>query len=117
MLPQRIPKKPKRSERWRSQAHCSFVRSHRCIVPGCHGMPIEVMHVRRGSDAGTGRKPSDFYIVSGCKDHHAEQHSIGEQSFERKYGVDLMALASEFAKASPRRAQIEQEKRERGHGA
>jgi hypothetical protein len=28
MLPARIPKKPKRSTRWRSQAHCNFVRSH-----------------------------------------------------------------------------------------
>lgn len=114
MLPQRLPKKANRSERWRSQAHCSFVRSHQCIVPGCTGRPIEVMHVRRGSDAGMGRKPSDFYTVSGCKDHHAEQHLIGEQSFERKYGVNLLGLAGEFAKASPRRFQIDQERRERG---
>lgn len=116
-LPRRIPKERNRSERWRSQAHCNFVRSHECIVPGCTRRPIEVMHVRNGSDAGLGRKPSDFFTVSGCgglEGHHAEQHRIGEQSFAKKYGIDLLALAAEFASASPKAADIRNEKRERG---
>lgn len=117
-LPRRIPKQRNRSERWRSQAHCNFVRSHECIVPGCERRPIEVAHIRNGSDAGTGRKPSDFFTVSMCggpEGHHAEQHRIGETSFARKYAIDLHKLADEFAAASPKAPEIRNERRERSN--
>lgn len=114
MLPRRIPKAKKRSDRWRSQAHCAFVRSHECCVPGCDGRPIEVAHVRTGSDAGMGRKPSDWFTVSLCRDHHSEQHRIGEGSFAKAHGIDLHAQAAEFAAQSPKAADIRMEKRERG---
>ena len=29
-----------------------------------------------------GRKPSDWFTISLCREHHAEQHTIGEASFE-----------------------------------
>ena len=106
MLPRRIAKDPKRSKRWRSPAHCSFVRSHECCVSGCRGRPIEVAHVRRGSDAGMGRKPSDWFTISLCREHHAEQHTIGEASFEAKYTINMLTLAEEFAAASPKRREI-----------
>ena len=112
-LPARIAKQRNRSERWRSPAHCNFVRSHHCVVPGCDCMPIEVAHVRSGSDAGMGRKPSDWFTVSLCRDHHAEQHRIGEGPFERLHGIDLHALAAEFATASPKAAEIRIEQMER----
>ncbi len=105
-FPARIPKKRAQSGRWRSQAHCDFVRSHECIVGGCHARPIEVAHVRIGSDAGMGRKPSDWFTVSMCQDHHAESHRIGERSFEKAHGVDLHQLAEQFVAGSPRKAQI-----------
>ena len=112
-LPRRIPKERKRSERWRSQAHCTFVRSHHCCVPGCEQMPIEVAHVRSGSDAGMGRKPSDWFTVSLCRDHHSEQHRIGEGPFARLHAIDLHALAAEFAAQSPKAAEIRAIQRER----
>ncbi|WP_082699626.1 DUF968 domain-containing protein [Novosphingobium barchaimii] len=115
-LPRRIPKERNRSERWRSQAHCTFVRSHQCCVPGCQEMPIEVAHVRSGSDAGMGRKPSDWFTVSLCRGHHSEQHRIGEAPFGRAHGIDLHALAAEFAAASPKAADIRNEQRERHCG-
>jgi len=114
-LPRRIPKERNRSERWRSQAHCNFVRSHECVVPQCDRRPIDVAHVRSGSDAGMGRKPSDWFTVSMCRDHHSEQHRIGEGPFERAHGIDLHALADEFAAASPKAAEIRSERRERDH--
>ena len=49
------------SDRWCHKPICSFVRSHECVVPGCGGRPIEVMHIRTGSDASMGRKPSDWF--------------------------------------------------------
>lgn len=113
MLPRRIPKDRTRSDRWRSQAHCTFVRSHECCVPGCTERPIEVAHIRKGSDAGMGRKPSDWFTISLCRDHHAEQHSVGETSFEVKHGIRMLTLAAEFAAASPKAAEIRIEQKER----
>lgn len=106
MLPRRIAKSPKRSTRYRSQAHCNFVRSHHCCVPGCDDTLIEVAHVRSGSGAGMGQKPHDYLTVSLCRSHHAEQHRIGEASFEAKHGIDMRSLASEFARKSPKAAEI-----------
>lgn len=114
MLPRRLPKADKRPGRWKSPAHCNFVRDHHCCVPGCDNRPIEVAHVRRGSDAGMGRKPSDWHTISLCRDHHHEQHTIGESSFEGEHGINMAALADAFAKSSPKKADIVKAKRERG---
>lgn len=114
-LPPRIPKKPKRASRWRSTAHCNFVRSHSCAVGGCDGRPIEVAHVRNGSGAGMGQKPDDWNTVSLCQHHHGEQHRIGESTFWQRIGwKDPLDLAAAFAKASPKAREIEAAKRERG---
>lgn len=115
MLPRRIPKPTKRASRWRSQAHCNFVRSHECSVQGCDGRPIEVAHVRLGSGAGVGQKPDDWRAVSLCRHHHDEQHRVGERTFWQKIAWrDVESLIAEFCKASPRASQIRDEQRERG---
>jgi hypothetical protein len=112
VLPARIAKKPKRATRWRSQAHCTFVRGHACSV--CGSMTaIEVAHVRIGSGAGMGQKPDDWRTVSLCKECHQCQHT-GERTFWR--GRDVEALIRAFIAASPRRVQIEQAMRERASG-
>jgi hypothetical protein len=123
LLPFRIPKKAKRASRWRSQAHCSFVRSHACSGCGIT-QAIEVAHVRLGSGAGIGQKPDDWRTVSLCGPHgdeagcHALQHRIGEPAFWRGYatrkGQSVEQLIAEFIKASPKRHEIEQVMRERG---
>lgn len=105
---------PKRRTRERSgierapqrvfQTHRQFVRRHRCCVPGCEDGPIQFAHVRIGSSAGMGQKPSDANGISLCFAHHDEQHRIGERSFEVKYRIDLSALASEFARRTTDRA-------------
>jgi hypothetical protein len=115
MLPRRIPKAPKRASRWRSQAHCNFVRSHACSVPMCDGRPIEVAHVRLGSGAGIGQKPDDWRTVSLCKTHHEMQHRVGERGFWT--GADVEALIAAFIKASPKRSEIERVQKERENGA
>lgn len=106
MLPRKIPKPAKRTGRWKSTAHRNFVGQHQCCVPGCNGRPIEVAHLRNGTDAGMGRKASDWFTISLCQSHHSEQHRIGEPSFEKLHGINLHALAAEFAQASPKRIEI-----------
>lgn len=102
-----LPRRLERAERRRDQrscpAHRAWVRRHRCCVPGCLGTPIECAHVRTGTDGGTALKPSDRWAISLCLEHHREQHSIGEQAFERRYDIDLYDLALEFARRSPHR--------------
>jgi hypothetical protein len=110
-LPPKLPKKEKRASRWRSQAHCNFVRSHACSV--CLSTAgIEVAHVRMGSGAGIGQKPDDWRTVSLCKDCHASQHKVGERTFW--LGRNVEALIEAFCHVSPKAAEIRAIKRERG---
>ena len=78
-----------------------------CCIPDCNGRPIEVAHVRTGTDGGAGLKPSDKWCISLCAAHHRLQHSLGEPEFERRFGIDMKALAREFARKSPHRARLE----------
>lgn len=113
MLPARLAKAPKRATRWRSQAHCSFVRGFACSMCGATA-PIEVAHVRLGSGAGMGQKPDDWRTVSLCggvDGCHARQHRVGEATFWR--GKNVEALIAAFIEASPRKVQIKQAQRER----
>jgi hypothetical protein len=101
LLPERITR-PRRVQENRScPAHRAWVRRHHCVVPGCEELPIECAHVRSGTDGGTGLKPSDRWAVSLCRNHHAEQHRIGEIQFEARYGLELLEIAQEFARRSP----------------
>lgn len=110
MLPKRIPKPVKRSKRWRSPAHCNFVRSHACSVCSSQ-IAIEVAHVRLGTGAGMGQKPHDWHTVSLCRDCHATQHTIGEKTFWTQAKIDPIRLAEEFATASPKAQEIRDAKR------
>lgn len=111
-LPPRIPKKPKRSTRWRSQAHCNFVRSHACCA--CQSTAaIEVAHVRIGSGAGMGQKPDDWNTISLCRDCHQQQHRVGEIAFEAFHGFSMSEMADAFARASPKAFEIRQVRAER----
>ena len=48
-----------------------------------------------------GVKPSVRWTISLCRNHHAEQHRLGERSFEIKAGINMRPLAEEFARKSP----------------
>jgi hypothetical protein len=117
VLPRKIPKAAKRSSRWKSQAHCSFVRGHECSVAGCSGRPIEVAHVRLGSGAGMAQKPDDWRTVSLCQKHHALQHNRGEAWFWDEYAQrDIEALIDAFCKASPKAGEIARIRKEKESG-
>lgn len=97
----------------RCPGHLSWVRTHGWSVPGCGDGPIESAHVRVGTDGSMGEKPSDCWTVSLCRDHHAEQHRIGEPAFERHHHLHLRMLALEFAAKSPAWQRHLTKKRER----
>lgn len=79
------------------------------------------------SGAGIGQKPDDWRTVPLCAGPHANidgmlgchnrQHIIGEPEFwgqyERAHGQTVEHLIAEFIKASPKRHEIEQVRRER----
>ena len=102
-FPASLPKTTSRS----CAGHRAWVRRHRCSVPGCRQGPIECAHVRIGTDGGAGVKPSDRWVLSLCSYHHREQHSVGERAFELLHGIDLKALAREFAARSPYRRRLD----------
>lgn len=108
MLPRRIEREPKPgvAKRIRSPGHLAWVRGHACCVPGCGGRPIEAAHVRTGTDGGTGIKPGDQWTISLCQFHHQAQHRHGEPYFESLVGIDMKALAREFAAKSPHRKKL-----------
>ena len=109
-LPPRQAKKAKRSTRWRSQAHLAYVRSFQCALPGCVGLPIEAAHVRLGSGAGLGQKPSDWRAVGLCSHHHRTQHEQGEATFwgtyHRASGQSVDDLIDALCKGSPKAREI-----------
>jgi hypothetical protein len=118
----RIPKRPKRASRWKSQAHLGHVRKHACVNCGSV-VNIEAAHVRMGSGAGIGTKPDDWRAVPLCggpQGCHAEQHRVGEPSFWNLYeglnGHDVEEVIDELIRTSPRRREIEDTMKERGHG-
>lgn len=104
MLPRRLHQNSKRQNAGkRFPSHTKWVRGHGCCVPGCEERPIEAAHVRNGTGGGIAVKPHDKWVISLCRDHHSEQHRIGEPSFEKRHSIDMKKLAEEFAARSPHR--------------
>ena len=117
MLPPRKPQKPKRSKRWRSQAHLNWIRGFQCAMHGfstkCDGA-TEAAHVRIGSGAGMGQKPDDWRAVPLCKNCHQQQHQTGEHTFWRTYqdatGLTVEILIAALCRRSPKAAEISVER-------
>jgi hypothetical protein len=92
----RIPRVMTRSKsrldiRRRGQ-HLAFVRQLPCVACG-RASPSEAAHVRSGSDAGAGIKPSDRYSLPLCTECHALQHQFGELRFWSVLRIDPLNVA------------------------
>jgi len=93
----RIPRSVRRSKsnthhRGRRPQHLAFIRQLSCVVCGRAG-PSEAAHVRSGSDAGVGMKPSDRYSLPLCDSCHALQHEFGELRFWSVVRIDPLNVA------------------------
>lgn len=85
----------------RSDAFQQFVRGYPCIIADKPGHvcshKVQFCHVRKGNDGGLQVKPSDCFGVPICSNGHIpDQHQHGEATFERKYGVNLNAIAADL---------------------
>ncbi len=88
----------------RNSGHLKWIRGHECSCMGINcGGGIEAAHVRTGTDGALGVKPSDLWTLPLCSVHHAQQHNIGEASFERIYKIDMKAIAQALWQKSPHR--------------
>jgi Putative HNHc nuclease len=93
-----------------SRAHSDFVRRHECVLYGnplseCDIVhPIQAAHFRSAANSGTGMKPGPEYLLPLCRNHHTEQHSIGQKAFEERYGISMRQKALAYATESPDRA-------------
>lgn len=107
----RLPARLKRTKPSREALvwprHRRFVRSHLCSVLGCANRPIEFAHYRTAANSGVGVKPHDRFGLSLCRAHHREQHVIGQPEFQRRYAIDMAALAEAFYARSPDKAMKE----------
>jgi len=91
-IPRRVARsKPKPEFRRRAQ-HLAFVRQISCVACG-KAAPSEAAHVRLGTDAGVGIKPSDRYSVSLCTSCHELQHRFGELRFWSVLRIDPLSVA------------------------
>ncbi len=100
--------------RLRCREHLQHVRGFGCSVPGCKREPIEAAHVRLGvpleDKGGTGMKPHDKWAIPLCggpDGHHAQQHRVGEASFDELHHIDSLDIAAGLWRASPHRRKLE----------
>jgi len=68
-----------KTETIRNKAHLEFIRTLPCLWKGYY--PSEAAHIRKGTDGGMGKKPSDSFVVPLHRDSHYHQHSVGEVTF------------------------------------
>jgi hypothetical protein len=89
----------------RSKGHLQWLRGCECSVPSCEYKisRVEAAHVRIGTDGSMGKKPGDNWAIPLCYFHHRKQHTMGEASFEEKYGIRMKKIAEALWQKSPHR--------------
>ena len=112
-LPKRRKKEPmkvKERPQVRCASHLRWIRGFECSVANefCEGR-IEAAHVRRNTDGGASVKPSDYWTIPLCSNHHRIQHNRGERAFEKDFGINMREIAQGLAKKSPHRGKWEEQ--------
>lgn len=71
---------------YRSKRYMSFIRIQECVISGCKLKQCDPHHTYT---AGKSLKATDLCCIPLCRQHHHEIGSIGRESFENKYNVDI----------------------------
>jgi hypothetical protein len=82
----------------RDAAYLAAIRTLPCLV--CGGLS-EAAHLRLGSLAGIGKKPSDRNVTPLCHHHHMQQHAIGERAFWAELKLDPEEIIAGLNEAYP----------------
>lgn len=91
MLRQRTP-------RQHDEKHLRFISQLGCLICGAHD--VQAAHVKYADLSvgkefcGKSEKPDDCFVVPLCIEHHAEQHSFGnERDWWRQEEIDPIKIA------------------------
>ena len=77
----------------RDDPYRAYIRGLPCLIGVLCLGPVEAHHVRTRGAGGADRAN----LIPLCGRHHAEWHTIGRQSFQRRWGLDAVAEAAELA--------------------
>lgn len=84
--------------------HLAFIRKLPCVI--CATRPVDPAHLRAGCrllgkrPVGVAEKPDDKWTIPACRNHHDEQHAMGELDFWKRYNIDPFQLALALYAAS-----------------
>ena len=81
---------------FKSEKYKKYVRSLPCII--CGYPTSDPHHIRTANNSGTGKKPSDTWVIPICSLHHAEAHQFGKDTFYKRHGVDIYKVLFETVK-------------------
>ena len=83
-------KKTSEEENWISEEIIRWLRGIGCILCGHLNGSIHIHHVKTRGSGGEDK----LNVVPLCAIHHAEIHTIGRNTFDKKYGVSLSDCAA-----------------------
>lgn len=103
---------------WLRGRQCAVAATGRAgAVEACEGK-IEAAHVDYAGGKGVGTKVADRFAIPLCSYHHARQHAVGWDTFDRHWlgGVSMaLFMAADYWRAWPGRIAWER-KQEAGRG-
>lgn len=72
-----------------SEAFRAWVRGLGCSVPSCGSADVELAHARSRGAGG------DWTMIAPlCHAHHQLAHTIGQRTFEARFGFELLDVAA-----------------------
>jgi hypothetical protein len=79
--------------RRRDKTHLRFVALQPCLL--CGRTPSDPHHLRFAQPRALGRKTSDEFVVPLCRNHHDQNHQVGDEvSWWKQRNVDPIAVAN-----------------------
>jgi hypothetical protein len=79
--------------RFRDKAHLRFVALQPCLV--CERTPSDPHHLRFAQPRALGRKTSDEFVVPLCRNHHRQNHQVGDEvAWWKQNGIDPVPVAN-----------------------
>lgn len=73
-----------KQEHIESEKYRRWIASLPCLITGARN--VQCAHIRKGADAGMGRKPTDARCVPLSVEQHTRQHVIGELKYWYPFG-------------------------------